>query len=67
MLDLNDIVIRGVHGSGWVGFVLDPDSTQNFRVGENGTRNRPEMLVELSGSGLVGFRVLSSGVRLDRR
>ena len=67
MLDLDDIVIRGVHGSGWVGFMLDPDSTQNFWVGENGTRNQPEMLVELSGSGLVGFRVLLSGVGLNCR
>ena len=67
MLDLDDIVIRGVHGSGWVGFVLDRDSTQNFRVGENGTRNRPRMLVGSSDLCLVGFWVVLSGVGLDRR
>ena len=33
---------RGVHGSGRVGFVPDPDSTQNFRVGENETETNPE-------------------------
>ena len=33
----------------------DPDLTQNFRVGENRTRNRPGILVGSVGSGHVGF------------
>ena len=32
---------RGVHGSGRVGFVPNPDSTRHYRVGKISTRNRP--------------------------
>ena len=44
---------RGVHGSGQVEFVPDPDLTRNFRVGENRTWNRPKMLVRSAGLGRV--------------
>ena len=49
----------GEQGCPRVGFVPDPNLTRNFRVGENGTRNRLEMLVGSSGSGLVEFWVVS--------
>ena len=46
---------RGVHGSGRVGFVPNPDSTRMWRVNKKLTRNRPGDLVGFFGSGLVGF------------
>ena len=51
------LVIRskGVHGSGRVGFVPDLDPNLHFRVSQNRTRNRPEMLVGSAGSGRVRF------------
>ena len=58
------VVCRGVHESGRVEFVPDPDSSRNFCVGENGTRNQLRMLVGSGGSGLVGFRVVPSGFEL---
>ena len=39
----------------------DPDSTRICRVGENGTRNRPGMLVGSVGSGCVRLRVVPIG------
>ena len=47
--------------------MLDPNPTQICRVGENGTRNRPGMLVGLVGSGRVGLRVVSVGFEFHRR
>ena len=61
------VVCRGVHESGRVGFMPDPDSSRNFWVGENGTRNQLRMLVGSGGSGLVGFRVVLSGFELYRQ
>ena len=61
------VVCRGVHELGRVGFMPDPDSSRNFWVGENGTRNQLRMLVGLGGSGLVGFRVVLSGFGLYRQ
>ena len=49
------ILIRGVHGSGRVEFVPNPDSTRMWGVNKKLTRNRPEDLVGFFGSGLVGF------------
>ena len=48
-------------GCPWVGFVLDPDLTQNFRVSQNRNRNRPKMLVGSAGSGCVRFSGSSVG------
>ena len=61
------VVCRGVHESGRVGFMPDPDSSRNFWVGENGTRNQLRMLVGSGGLGLVGFRVVLSGFGLYRQ
>ena len=41
---------RGVHGSGRVGFVPNPDSTRSGRVGENQTRNGPPITTGRVGS-----------------
>ena len=49
---------KAIHRSSRVGVVPDSNSTQNFRMGENETRNRPEMLVDSSSSGLIGFWVV---------
>ena len=57
---ISTICLCGEQGCPRVRFVLDLDSTRNFRVGENRTRNRLGMLVGSSGSGLVRFWVVSS-------
>ena len=53
--------IRGVHGSARVGFVPNPDSTQQTWVGEIRTCNRPVWSFGSAGSGLVGFGCISGG------
>ena len=53
-----DLVVNtGVHGSGWVGFVPDLDSTRIFWVGEK--QNRPVIMVGSSDSGPPGFGFVS--------
>ena len=49
------VVDRGVHGSGRVGFVPDPEPTRIFRVGKIRNRNRPVLMVGSFGSGSSGF------------
>ena len=51
------ILTRGVHGSGRVGFVPNPDSTRPSRVGKISTRNRPVSSSKSIGSGHIGYRV----------
>ena len=55
------ILIRGVHGSGRVGFVPNPDSTRMWRVNKKLTRNWPGDLVGFFGLGLVGFGLIQVG------
>ena len=48
--ELNILSTRGVHGSGRVRFVPNPDSTRSGRVEENQTRNRPPITTGRVGS-----------------
>ena len=59
--------IRGVHGSGRVRFVPDPEPTRIFRMGENQNRNRPILMVGLSGSGPSVFGFVLVGFGFPRR
>ena len=52
---LSNTPIRGVHRSGRVEFVPNPDSTQIIRVEENMAQNQPGEVVGFFGLGLVGF------------
>ena len=60
-------IIRGVHGSGGVRFVPNPDSTRMRRVDEKLTRNRPGDLVGFFGLGLIGFGVIQVGLGFYHR
>ena len=57
---------RGVHRSSQVEFVPDSNSTQICRVDENGTRNRPGMLVRSTDSGRVGLWIVPVGFGFHR-
>ena len=56
---------RGVHGSGQVRFTPDPEPTRIFRVGKNRNRNRPVLMVGSSGSGPLGFGLVSVRFRVS--
>ena len=59
--------IKGVHGSGQVEYMPNPDSTRLGRVNKKWTRNRPGDLVGFFGSGLVGsVSGLSPGTKSSR-
>ena len=59
------LIIRGVHGSGQLGFVPNPDPTRIIRVEENMARNRPGDMVGFFDSGLVGFKLYGFGYRVS--
>ena len=59
------ILVRAVHGSDWLGFVPNSDSTRSGRVGENQTRNRLSITMGRVGSG--SKKRLVGSVETDER
>ena len=55
------VAFKGVHWSGRVGFVPDPDSTQIFLVGEKQNQNGPVIVVRSFGSSPSGFGFVQVG------
>ena len=59
------ILVRAVHGSDWVGFVPNLDSTRSGWVGENQTHNRLSITMGRVGSG--SKKRLVGSVETDER